>query len=371
MLNLRTKFLFILLVLVLSGCSGIKTQDPFYSAAVVTRTDLLSGKVFFGDQAKKIILPEDHVMEINDTMRAYLDRYVSQSYPENTKVRTLTRMIFGKGILGMEYAADKTHTAREAFLKTEGNCLSFSYLFTALARERGLRVSFQEVDVPLEWSEAGEELSYVSRHVNVLIDLRVFQDFIVDIYSVRVQSHYNSRKISDDYAIALYYSNKGTDYLFTKDYDNAFLYLVKALELSPRDAAIWSNLGVLYRMKGMYNYAEKAYFIALRYDGRQKSVLTNLSALYEHMGEIEKSEYYLQLAKNYQMKNPYYRFNKARDAFEVGDYELALSHLKVALKRQGRERKFYDLLGATYAKLGDESRANMAWVKAKELMQSQ
>ncbi|VAW05187.1 hypothetical protein MNBD_ALPHA01-1335 [hydrothermal vent metagenome] len=370
---LRYKYLFFSIVLVLGpglilgGCSSVETQPPVYSADVVSRADLLSGRALFGDGARTISLPEDQVMAVDDAMQAYLKRYVPRNYAETTRVKVLARMIFGKGALGMDYEATKTHTARDAFHKAEGNCLAFSYLFAALARERGLKVSFQEVRIPPEWNHMGKEVYYFSRHVNIRIHMKEVNDFIIDINRLITKPHYSSWKISDKSAIALYYSNKGTDFLYDGDYRNAFRYLVKALELSPRDSAIWSNLGVLYRMKEMYNYAEKAYFIALRHDGRQRSVLSNLSVLYDHMGETEKSEYYFLLAKKHQMKNPYYRYFQALEAYGLGDYDLALSHLKEALKRRDNEEKFLNLLGQTYAKLGDESRATEAWEKARSL----
>lgn len=361
----------ILLAVILGGCSSVSLQNPFYSTAVVTRADLLSGEILYGDQAKNIVFPDDHVMEINDEMRAYLQRYVPRSYPENTRAKVLAKMIFGKGALGMEYNASKTHTAWDAFRKSEGNCLAFSYLFTVLARERGLKVSFQEVKIPTQWSGGGDDLYHISRHVNVRIEMRNSKDYIFDIDRINFKSHYPTWKISDKHAIALYYSNKGAEYMFASDFDNAFRYLVKALTLEARDAAIWSNLGVLYRMNGIYDYAEKAYFIALKYDGKQKSVLGNLSVLYEHIGEQEKAKYYSALIRKHQMENPYYRYSQALDAFEVGNYSVSLYHLKVAVKIQRFEYKFHDLLGNIYAKLGDETRANNSWGKAKKLQYSQ
>ena len=359
-------------VFFLGGCSrSIVIQEPFFEVAVIARADLLSGEVLFGERAQTLTLPEDNVLEINDRMRDYLDRYVPRGNAESTRVRTLSRMIFGQGTLGMTYDSSKTHTARDAFRKLEGNCLAFSYLFTVLARARGLRVSFQEVAIPPEWSSGKGELYYLNRHVNVRIDIRNSGSFIIDIDQVNNKSYYPAWKISDEDAIALFYSNKGTDYLLKHDFENAFRYLVKALNLSPEDAAIWSNLGVLYRMQGIYDYAEKAYFIALTYKSRQSSVFSNLSVLYDHMGEMRKSEYYFSLARDYQMKNPYYRYHQALDAYAQGDYDLTLRHVKAALKRQIKEGKFHKLLGDVYAKLGDETQANKARKKAKELLYSQ
>jgi len=355
------------LLLIPAGCSSLAPQPRIYASDKITRDDLLSGQALFGDRAREITLPEDNVMMLDDRMRAYLERYVPRNYVEMTRVRTLMDMMFGAGTLAMKYNATKTYTARDAFRKSEGNCLGFSYLFYAFARERGLDVRFQEVEIPPRWNSAGEELYYSSRHVNVRVFMRESRDYVVDIDRLTYKPYYRAWNISAKYAVALYYSNKGTDYLSEEDYENAFRYLVKALTLSPKDAAIWSNLGVLYRMKGIYNYAEQAYFIALDSQGPKKSVLSNLSALYEHMGNSEKSEYYFNLVKAYQMKNPYYRYFQALEAFEAGDYPLSLSHLKAALKKQDNEQKFYWLLGETYARLGDETRANRAMAKARQV----
>ncbi|MBL4800309.1 MAG: hypothetical protein JKY45_00345 [Emcibacter sp.] len=360
----------------MSGCSSFQTQEPFYSAAVVTRADLLSGEGLLGDAAKQMTLPEDHVMKISDEMRRYLQRYVPKKTGQKksgdvTRVRLLAKMIFEKGMLGMHYDVAKTHTAQDAFRFAEGNCLAFSYLFLTLARERGLKVRFQEVDIPPEWNPASKDLYYFSRHVNVRIYLKQNRDYVIDIDRVNFKSHYRVWELSDDQAVAQYYNNKATDYLQEGDVAKTFVYLVKALQLAPKDAAIWSNLGVMYRMQEMYHYAEKAYFIALKYDKRQRSVLNNLSVLYDQMGETEKSEYYARLTREHQLKNPYYRYYRALKAFEGGDYALSLSHLKAAVKRRDDEKKFHDLLGATYAQLGNETKANKAWNKAKKILSSQ
>lgn len=359
------------LMLGLAGCSSVKFQEPLSSSAHVSRADLLSGEALFGDEARHFSLPNDQVMALDDAMRSYLDRYVPRKNAEFTRVRNLLQMMTGSGTLNMNYDVSKTHSARDAFHKGEGNCLAFSYLFAALARQKGLNVTFQEVDIPPQWNRAGNELFYFSRHVNVRVHMRGTrggQDYVVDIDRINFKPHYRQTAISNREAIALYYSNKGTGYLEEGNIKQAFLYLVKALRLSPKDAAVWSNLGVLYRMQGLHDYAEKAYFLALQYDGRQQSVLSNLSVLYEQMGMQEKSDYYFNLAKSHQMKNPYFRYFQALEAFEAGDYDLSLSHLKAAVKRRDDEEKFHHLMGETYAKLGDVSRATKAWDKARDLI---
>ncbi|PHZ86418.1 tetratricopeptide repeat protein [Paremcibacter congregatus] len=364
-------YLSLLLIVTVSGCSSFKLQEPHAQATVISKSDLLSGEALFGAEARHFSLPNDQVMMLDEDMLEYLDRYVPRRNHELTRIRSLLTMMTGAGTLNMHYDMSKTYTARDAFHKAEGNCLAFSYLFAAFARQKGLKVSFQEVEIPPQWDEADDELLYFSRHVNVKVhmgDFRETSGYVVDIDRINYKPYYRQWTISNREAIALYYSNMGTDYLQEGNIKAAFLYLVKALRLSPRDAAIWSNLGVLYRHQGLHNYAEKAYFVALSHDGRQKSVLSNLSVLYDEIGDAEKSDYYFRLARSHQMKNPYYRYFQALEAYRSGDYDLALSHLKAALKRRDDEKRFHQLLGETYAKLGDEPRAIKAEAKVRELM---
>ncbi len=358
----------IVLISTLGACSSFSLHDPLYSTDMLSREDLLSGQAIFGKPVDNMALPEDHVIALNEKMQAYLTHYIPKNYVKSSKVRSLMDMMLGAGTLNMQYDMSKTHTAEEAFLKSEGNCLAFSYLFIAFAREAGLKVSFQEVAIPLEWGSASGDYYYYSRHVNVRVHMKKTNDLIVDIDHMDYKPHHKAWDISDQGAIALYYSNKGTDFLMKEDHENAFLYLAKALKLAPEDGVIWSNLGVLYRIIGQHKYAERAYFIALKTHSKKRSVFGNLSVLYKEVGEIEKSEYYEGLAKEHQMKNPYYRYYQALGAYELGDYAQSLSHLKAALKRQVDEKKFYELLGETYAKLGEEDRANRAWEKAKKLV---
>ncbi|MCF8474078.1 MAG: hypothetical protein K9G26_05210 [Emcibacter sp.] len=370
MLILQSKYLsfVILLMATLSGCSSsYALRSPIYSIDNITKKDLLSGEALFGDKAHDIILPEDHVMSLDEDMKTFVDKYLPRNMAPASQVRNLMSLMLRADALNMKYDATKTYTAHGAFKASEGNCLSFSYLFTVLARERGLRVSFQEVAIPSEWDPAKDTFYYVSRHVNVRISMQDRRDLIIDIDRINYKPHYESWKISDKNAVALYYSNKGADYIIKNNYENAFRYLVKAIELSPKDASIWSNLGILYRLKGMYNYAEKAYFIALKFDSVRLSVFNNLVTLYDQVGDVKRSEYYKDLTKKYQMGNPYYRYYKALDAFDREEYDIALGHLKKAIKKRNTEKMFFDLLAQTYRKLGDDSHAEEILEKARKL----
>mgnify|MGYP001208561973 CR=1 FL=1 len=371
--GLRTVAGIVLLILigffvgVLSGCSrNHQAYFPDLAQRDISREDLLSGRSLWGEAAEELVLPEDHVMRMSPQMRAFLDRYVPGNYADPMKIRAILEAIISPGALGMEYDRSLTFTARESFRRAEGNCLGFSYVFVLLARERGLKAYFQEVEIPPDWTPAAERLVFVNRHINVRVDTRIGHDMVVDIDRANVKPFYPVRRISDKEAEAHYYSNKGAEYLDRGNMKNAFRYFVKAVRLMPKSSAFWSNLGVFYRLNNLPWHAEKAYFIALKYKPSNYSVMTNLAILYEIQGEVEKAEYFTGLAKRYQQKNPYYHYYRAQEAYNDGDYQATLRHLRGVIRQKIEDYRFYDLMAEAYIKLGKQDEAEEVLAKGAD-----
>jgi Flp pilus assembly protein TadD len=356
-LNRSGRLLFAGCFLVLAGCAYNHDSRQSLQSAEITREELLSGGILFGREAEAIELPDDRVLELTPEMRAFLDLHIPKGIKEYSRIRTLMFALVGPGGLAMEYNPEATYTAREAFRRSEGNCLGFSFLVTAMARERGIKTVFQEVDIPPEWAEESENIMYASRHVNVRASTNTPFDVIVDINRINVKSYYPVHVLSDREAAAHYYSNIGAEYLEKADMKNAFRYFVKAVKLSPDSSELWSNLGVFYRQNNAYKYAEQAYFLSLKYKASNYSAMTNLALLYDHQGEVEKADYFRKQARSYQMKNPYYRYYMARDAYEEGKYDEALDYLRSIIGKKVEEPRFYRLMADTYAALGEEDKA--------------
>jgi len=358
--------LFVLL-LMLTSCSfrgGGAVPDLNQKISTV---ELLSGEALFGPQVESIELPEDNVLQVGNSMRDFAKDTIPFNASKYAKVKTLLKAVLGPDQLGMKYNTTATFTARAAFEKAEGNCLSFSYLFVALARDQGLRVNFREVDVPPEWDNMNEEMYFHAGHVNVQVSINYNREAIVDIDKVRNKPSYEGRLISDNHARALYYSNIGAEHLQAGDQREAFRYFAKALDLAPEQENFWSNLGVLYRMNGLMDHAESAYLIGLAINPSSRTVLNNIVALYEHKGEPEKVSHYAGLVYNYQMKNPYFRYMIAQEEFDKGLYDESLRHLKFAIKRKKKESKFYQLMGLNYQKMGLLAKSEAAFSQARKL----
>jgi tetratricopeptide (TPR) repeat protein len=265
-------------------------------------------------------------------------------------------------MFSLEYA-EVTRTARGTFHDRQGNCLSFTMLFVSLARAVGLQAGYQSVVVPPTWSNDGQVV--VASHVNTTVRTRRGEETIVDFNIRPYQSDQRSRRVSDSYALGLFYTNLGAEAMLRDEHAAALLYLREAAAVRPDIAGIWINLGVLYARHARYAHAEAAYLRALEVDGDEPSALTNLALVYEALGETALAEEYRGRVRGYRERNPYYHFAAATRAYEAQQFDDALASLRKALRLKSDDHEFYDLRGQVEAALGKSRDATESFERAR------
>ncbi len=303
-------------------------------------------------------------LELDADMEAFLADIVSQSKSEKKLMVNLLEALLDGGAIKLQYHNLKTYTAREAFHAREGNCLSFTNLFVALAREAGLEVHFQEVTVPHNWERQGETWMY-NRHINAWVDLDAGDTFVID-FNVNPRFGENKRRlISDREALAQYHNNMGVYWMLRQRFDLSYLHLREAISLADGEAYFWTNLGALYHRAGDGPRAEAAWQHALE-TGREPSASSNLARYYRRAGNAELAAYFEGQVRRFRRLNPFYLYEIAESAYYRGDYEESISDLKKAIRIRDNEEQFYRLLGLNYVKTGDAELAREAIAKAAE-----
>jgi Flp pilus assembly protein TadD len=259
-------------------------------------------------------------------------------------------------------------TAEQAFYEGEGNCLSFTNLFVALAREAGLDVEFQEVDVPASWDRRGDSHLF-NRHINARVRLPFKGEQAVDFAMSEFDVEYTRRRISDDYAKAQYHNNMAIYWLDQKQLKPAYLNLREAINLYPRAAYFWTNMGTLHRRAGDPMRAEAAWLEAIEI-ADEPSAISNLARLYQQQGRQQLAKQYADAAESYRRKNPYYVYELGEKAYQRGDYHEAVSWLKRAVRLREDEHEFHRLLGLSYLHLGDIATALRSFDSAEQSAES-
>jgi len=343
---------------------GCATVSPTPAAQAITPDMLLEARPLVGE-GPAASLPDTEVLALDPQMLVFLDRFVDPRQSDYTKLRQLLYAIMDEGSFGLEYD-NQTRTAAETFHLQRGNCLSFTNMFVAMARQVGIDARYQEVDIPPDWTVQGGAF-VLNRHVNVLVDLGYPGKRVVDFNVDDFRASYDRREVHDRRAVAHYYNNLGVDRMLAGETVDALLYFRKAIENDHRFSPPWGNLGTLYRRNGRLAYAEGAYLKALDANRGDIVAMSNLADLYGKQGEAERAAGYRLRVDAHRMRNPYYRYRLARQAFLAGDYDTSIGHLKYSVRKKKNEDTFYFLMGMSYLKKGDESAARQWLEKAEQV----
>lgn len=369
--NPKTLFLCLALSL-LAACASAPWSGP---APSVSDQTLLAGEVF-SDAAIETIPTAEDVFGLSPDMVAFLEANVGGKTDERTFVALINAMeTFG--IRQLVYD-NETRTASQTFEERLGNCLSFTNMFLVMARQVGLRAKFQEVSISPEWIKQGE-MQVLRRHVNVHVRLTGkgksmdrMGDRVVDLDDEGGPLATVETIISDGRALAHFYNNWAVDSLETGDLDLAFAYARKAIvdgdaEFSPA----WGLIGVLYRRADRLDLAEAAQLRALQAEPSDTVAMSNLQRLYASQGRDELADYYQSQVMGHRLKNPYFRLELAREAYEEEDYRTAVGHLRKAVSMKDDESEFYFLLRDSYYQLGDILKARKYHARAHKLLKQQ
>jgi len=347
-------FWLLALAMLLAGCTSVTPSEP---AADISPDALLAGTVLgkiSEDARVRVSIVDTDVLSLSPEMSAFVDQYVDRDANDYRKLHQLIYALI-----------EELHDA----LPIYGNCLSFTNMFVALARNVGLKVSYQEVDIPPDWTR-NDGTFMLNRHVNVHVDLGQAGERIVDFNIGDLRTTYDRRVISDDRALAHFYNNKGVEYLQKGDTSASLANLRGSLQHDPAFGPAWSNLGTLYRRQRLMAHAEASYLQALAVNADEYVAMSNLASLYAEQGDAERAVHFENQASLHRRHNPYYRFGLARQAFLKRDYDTAISNLKYAIRHKEFEDSFYFLLGLSYLQKGDEKQARRWLNKAEEVAKS-
>jgi tetratricopeptide (TPR) repeat protein len=359
---MRASLLTIGVVVSLAACSASSPRRSDISEA-----ELLSGDALGSSFAAGAIpvTPIQDAFALDDEIRAFADGINDVSDP-SFHVNGLLDAMKQHGLFALDYTDTATRTVSETFHERRGNCLSFTMLFVELARAVGLHARYQLVDVPPRWNHDAD-LVVIANHVNAVVESRFEHDLIVDFNSADFRGDYPMRKISDDYAAALYYTNLGAEALLKRDFPSSFALFRKALSFRVDLAEPWVNLGVLYGRLGRYDYAEAAYLRALDADPRERSAVVNLVGVYTALGDTARAAEYRERVRSYQEINPYYHYARAQMAYADKRHEDALGELRRAIRLKDDDGAFYTLQGETLAALGRDADAAKSFKRARAL----
>jgi len=341
-----------------AATAAAASREPLFD-----EDELVSGSALaLPPSAAPIVVPTpEEAFALDAEMEAFIAP-LKAVREQQRRMAVLIKAMETRGMFSLDYA-EVTRTASSTFHDRQGNCLSFTMLFVALARAADLRATYQTVDVPPQWAHDGTVV--IASHINTVVRTDG-EETIVDFNIRPYRGTHRGRSVDDTYALGLFYTNLGAEAMVRGEYAGALAYLRAAAATHSRIAGVWVNLGVLYARHKQYEHAEAAYLRALEIDRDEPSALANLALVYDALELPQLAAEYRERVQSYREQNPYYHFASATQAYELQQFAAALASLRKALRLKPDEQAFYALRGQVQTALGKSREAARSFALARE-----
>lgn len=305
------------------------------------------------------------VFALSPAMRRYLEHDIAALIRQQGRQRALVDALHNKAQLRLEYDAELTRNAAEAFDARSGNCLSLVVMTAALAKHLELPIAYQVLAGHESWSRSGD-LSFVNGHVNITVAKRLVDRIAAYDADTQVRIDFGSipagrgqalHVVHEAMIVSMFMNNRAAEHLVRGAMDDAYAHAREAVLQDPTYPGAYNTLGVIYQRRGLAGAAERAYRAALARDSGHKSGLQNLARLLRQQGrDAEALPYETRLAQ-IERDSPFAHFDRGVAAAKAGQYASAREHLLREMKRDPDYHEFHFWLAQALYGLGEVEEA--------------
>ncbi|MGQ3051659.1 MAG: tetratricopeptide repeat protein [Roseateles sp.] len=363
MKNLRVLFA----VLALAGLVGCAVQPvaPPYK------------HVFLDAAFKPPSVPIDAqaALTLSPAMRQFAETTMASEIRGKGMRDGLLDALYTKGRLQLDYDAEVTRTAAEAFDARRGNCMSLVLMTAAFARHLNLAVRFNSVYLEENWSRSNG-IFFVAGHVNISLAqalpsnrVTVFGEpelLTIDFLPPEQIRRQRSRPVEESTILAMYLNNRAAEALTVNRLDDAYWWAREAINTDSRWLSAYNTLAVLYRRKGLSDKAESTLRLVLEREPLNLQAMSNLVLVLSDTGRREEAQVYANQLAQIQPVPPYKFFDEGVAAMKAGEYSTARQLFRKELARAAYVPEFHFWLGLANYGLGDLSGARGEIAKALE-----
>jgi tetratricopeptide (TPR) repeat protein len=339
----------------LAGCAGSPGEMP-------AREALYADAAFRPAVARP---DAAQVFALSPAMQAYLERDIAPRLHGRSPQRALIDALYSGPRLVIDYDAELTRTAAEAFDARAGNCLSLVIMTGAFAKALGLAVRYQSVEVDHSWARDGDLALYMG-HVNIAIGRRVgvvrsFEDspdwWTVDFMSPPDARRLRTLPITEQRVVAMYFNNKAAEALAGGRPDDAYAWSRAAIEADPLYTDAYNTLGAVYLRRGLLPAAERTLRAALARRGDHPQALANLAIVWRRQGREAEALAVEERLVRLRALSPFATFERGRKAYEAGDFHEARELFRRALAVSNDYHEFHFWLALAQWQLGEDADA--------------
>jgi tetratricopeptide (TPR) repeat protein len=351
-------------VLALAGCAVEPKQPP--------STDVFLDAAF---RAPSVRIDPQDAFALSPAMQRFIENEMASEIRLKGLRDGLLDALYTKGRLQLDYDAETTRTAAEAFEAKRGNCMSLVLMTAAFARHLNMPVRFNSVYLEESWTRANG-IFFVAGHVNISLarplasySRAVYGDpelLTIDFLPPQQVRGNRSRVIEESTILAMFLNNKAAEALTVGKVDDAYWWAREAIRTDSRWLSAYNTLAVLYRRKGLFDRAEATLRLVLEREPLNTQAMSNLILVLSDTGRREEAQVYANQLAQIQPVPPYKFFDEGVAAMRAGDYAVARQLFRKEVQRAAYVPEFHFWLGLASYGLGDVSGARGQIAKALE-----
>ena len=308
----------------------------------------------------------DDPLALDPEIVAQTKREVGGMPSPDMRLRALIDYLNASGRMRFEYTPNRSLTAQEAFHERRGDCLAYTQLFVALARQLGLHAYFVHVTEVRDYYEKNGWF-FVSSHVAVGQGTgpnATVIDFTKEITDWRLALY---EAIDDGAALALYYNNVAVDLMTSGKPAKAEHLLRFLLEHDPGVVELYNNLGVVLIRQGRHAEALSVLNRGIVRFAAYAPLYTNAIRAAQMLGRPDLSAWYEQRGRALAQDDPYFLFARALRFFEQQRFALAARQFERASAAKPDSPVILAWLARSYLSAGRKHDAADAYGRARKL----
>ena len=312
------------------------------------------------------------IFALSPEMKQFIETRIAPQLKGSGPRQALMEALYSDHQLKLEYDAEMTRNAAQAFTARSGNCLSLVIMTAAFAKALDLPVRYQNVLVEEMWSRDGN-IYFSIGHVNITLIAetrigrgRIEAESTVDFLPPRDSRKQRTRVIDEDTVVAMYLNNRAVEALARNRLDDAYWWAREAVTRDPRFTSSYNTLGAIYERRGKPALAEQVFAHILRQEPDNTRVIDNLVTVLNDQGRTAEATAWSQVAKQLEPDPPFSFFKRGLAAMKVKDYATARELFAKEVARAPDYHEFHYWLAAAYVGLGDYSQARKHMTIAME-----
>jgi Flp pilus assembly protein TadD len=354
----------LLVSLLLGACAGPPVAPP--------DDRLFHDRLFL---APKVRISADDVFAVSDSMRQFVRTELTGPGRTQHPQQALVNALRDKGQLRLEYDSALTRNAAQAFDARAGNCLSLVIMTAAFARELGLPIRYQRVDVDEIWSRSGDVYLAIA-HVNLALGRRNIDDHFgrgdgefltIDFLPGQDLRRARTQAIGEQTIVAMYMNNRAAEALVDGQLDDAYAWARAAIGQDPGFPNAYNTLGAIYQRHGNAAEAEHVLAYALEREPRNTHVMSNLVLVLNDLGRVSEANALALKVAQLEPDPPFSFFHRGMAAVQQGNFTAARDLFATEVQRAPYYHEFHFWLAVAYVGLGDIDQARTQLKRAMEL----